>query len=172
MRKENIGSVVVGFALAAMVTGCAPRVVNLSSSFDVGQAGRMTQKGVNIITGSALIRQQGGGVVTCAGLPVSLIPSTAYADERIRVLYGNNLRGYSSVNQAVRFQPDPSTFYQLTKDTVCDAQGNFQFLNVADGTFYVVSRITWMVGYSAQGGSIMHQVTVQGGDAKQVVLSP
>ena len=88
------------------------------------------------------------------------------------MLYGNNLRGYSSVNQAVRFQPDPSTFYQLTKDTVCDAQGNFQFMNVADGTFYVVSRITWMVGYSAQGGSIMQQVTVQGGDAKQVVLSP
>ncbi|ARU87102.1 hypothetical protein [Pseudomonas sp. M30-35] len=166
------GCVLLGLAGVVLV-GCATtKPVQLTTSFNADEARRLTQPGVNIISGSALIRQNGGGVVTCAGLPILLIPHTSYAVERIRAIYGNTERGYNNVYRQVKFTPDEPGYLQHTRQTVCDAQGKFVFPNAADGRFYLIGNITWQVGNTAQGGSLMHAVTVNGGESRDVVLSP
>ncbi|WP_146180674.1 hypothetical protein [Pseudomonas sp. HMWF032] len=160
-------------ALAGVVlVGCAiAKPVNLTSSFNAQEARELTRPGVNIVSGSALIRQNGGGVVTCAGLQVLLIPKTAYAAERMRVIYGNTERGYNSVYRQVAFNPEIPEYQSINRSTLCDAQGHFSFDDVADGSFFVVSQIVWNVG-GPQGGAVMQAVTVRGGESKQLVLSP
>lgn len=154
------------------LAGCAAKPVQLSASFNAEEARRLTQPGVNIVSGSALFRQNGGGVVTCAGLEILLVPHTNYAAERIRAIYGNADRGYNNVYRQLQFIPDEPGYTQHTRQTVCDAQGKFYFNDVADGHFYLISHITWQVGSMAQGGAVMQAVTVRGGESRDVVLSP
>lgn len=166
--------IVVGGAMALVLAGCAspaPKAVQLSSRFDAARAQELIRPGVNIVSGSALIRQKGGGVVTCAGLPVLLIPDTTYARERMTNLYGNAQRGFNPYHHALKFIPDDPAYTKSMKQTLCDAQGKFSFDDVADGSFFVASTIVWNVG-GPQGGSVMQAVSVSGGEVKQVVLSP
>lgn len=173
MNKSVFKSCIL-FCLAGIaLVGCATtKPVQLTTTFNADEARRLTQPGVNIISGSALIRQNGGGVVTCAGLPILLIPYTNYAAERIRAIYGNTERGYNNIYRQVKFIPEEPGYLQYTRQTVCDAQGKFVFPNVADGRFFLIGSITWQVGSTAQGGSLMHAVTVNEGESRDVVLSP
>lgn len=155
-----------------MLAGCATNIP-VNAPFNPQEAQRLTQPGVNIVSGSALIRQRGGGVVTCAGLPVTLTPKTDYAVERMRSIFGNVTKGYSPVPLVGRvFIPDPPEYAIHSLTTHCDSQGDFQFANVADGQFFVSTGIVWMAGSSAQGGSLMELISVSGGEARRVVLSP
>jgi len=165
------------FSLTAAIVfaGCAamgPMPVSLLSNFDSTQAKKLLEPGGNIVTGSALIRQNGGGVVTCAGLPVQLIPKTAYASERIKTIYGNTERGYSEIHRQFQFAPDHSDYLTLTKRALCDAQGHFTFGKVADGEFYVITGIVWDSGGVKQGGSLMQAIALHDGESREIVLSP
>jgi hypothetical protein len=173
MKGRITGAIALVLAVSA-IAGCAvqPKQVAVYSNFDEVQARELIQPGANIVSGSALIRQNGGGVVTCAGLEVMLIPRTAYAEERFSTLYGNTQRGYNPVFRTIDFVPNPPEYLQLTKRTLCDAQGNFAFNDVADGEFFLASMITWNVGNAPQGGAIMQAISVAGGQSVQVVLSP
>lgn len=161
---------------AALLAGCVtPATVpsyDIQASFDAAAAKAQLAEGPNTIKGSALIRQQGGGVVTCAGQQVYLIPATAYATERIRALYGNTERGINAARRNYRFNPDPPEYLSLVRTTRCDAQGSFTFERVADGPFYVSTQVSWTVANSLQGGNLMHFVSVKGGQTGSVVLSP
>lgn len=190
MKKTAI--LVVATALA-FLAGCAapPKQIALQSEFDADEARRLLAKGNNTIKGSALMRQLNGGVVTCAGGAVSLRPATAYAHERITHLYGNAIKGvgyyrpagiYGQVNYPetwgnVYFTDTAPEYAELGKQTTCDAQGFFEFTDVADGAFFVITGIHWQVVISQyvrewQGGALMHKVEVKGGETKKVVLSP
>lgn len=167
------GKILSAVFLVGLMTGCAtPKPVQLTANFNTQEASELIKPGVNILSGSALIRQNGGGVVTCAGLPIQLIPKTAYAAERIKAIYGNTLRGYSPVMSQLKFTPDYPEYLQLSRQTLCDAQGNFEFGDVADGDFFVISAIVWQVGNYPQGGALMQAISVRNGDSKQLVLSP
>ena len=168
MKKAVFGLVAGVIALAGCTT-----TVPLKTEFDRAYAKEQVQPGPNIIKGSALIRQQAGGVVTCAGLPVFLVPQSSYAMERTRAIYGNTNKGYRPVDApAVKFTPDEPDFMQYTKKTMCNAQGFFEFPDVADGDWFVSTGIVWTVGYAKQGGALMEGVSVSGGDVVDVVLSP
>lgn len=167
------GTILSAALLVGLLAGCAtPKPVSLAASFNVQEARELIKPGVNILSGSALFRQNGGGVVTCAGLPIMLIPKTAYATERVMAIYGNTQRGYNPVVNQIKFTPDHPEYQQLSRQTLCDAQGNFEFSDVADGSFFIVSAIVWQAGGSPQGGTLMQAVSVRDGDNKQLVLSP
>jgi hypothetical protein len=149
--KQRIFGTLVALAMLGCATPAAP--LKTSKIFDAELARKDTQKGSNTIRGSALIRQQGGGVVTCAGQTVTAIPATAYADERIWAIYGSYNKGYRpSYLGNVEFENEPLEFRQFTLSTTCDAQGYFKFEKVADASFYIVTTITWQAGNSQQGG--------------------
>lgn len=176
-------SIVPCMALLLGLMGCvpAPKIIMLKSQFDLEQHTRLLQPGTNKITGSALIRQQGGGVVSCAGLAVSLIPATEYATERVIHLYGSNQKGFRSTTDAlpptgspIKFEPDDPDYTKSRPSVICDALGMFEFDDIADGAFYVVTSIVWSAGQygNQQGGSLMQHVVLAGGETKRIVLSP
>lgn len=161
--------------LLIVISGCTPKnkkTVQLSSPFNAEKAKRMIQPGPNTIKGSAVIRQQAGGTVHCGGKEVLLIPATQYAAERIRYLYKSGTEGYNPNRQA-NFSPNPKEYWELMRRTTCDAQGNFTFRNVADGTFYVSTAITWYVSeYGTQGGALMKRIQLSDGETENIVLAP
>ena len=163
------------YLAAPFIFGCATTLPPYKTTklFDADRAKQDTQKGSNTIKGSALIRQQGGGVVTCAGQEVTAIPATAYADERVWVIYGAYQKGYRPIHAGTQtFENEPLEFRQLILKTTCDAQGFFKFENVADAAYYLTTRITWQAGNAPQGGWVMHKVNVWKGETKDVVITP
>ncbi|MCC2673071.1 MAG: Lipoprotein [Ramlibacter sp.] len=165
--------VLAAVAAACVLAGCATTTtVTLSQRFDAEVAEKMLKPGANAVTGSALIRQKGGGVVTCAGFKVHLVPVTAYAEERMRAIYGGGK--HADVSRRVTFTPDEPAYRQHTRETTCNAQGFFRFDNVSDGDFFVTSVVVWKVGQYEipQGGGLMQRVTLKGGQTVDLTLSP
>lgn len=160
-------------AAAAALAGCAnlPEVVTISSPFDAAAAEKMMAPGSNTLKVNAFMRQQGGGVVTCAGNQVHLAPATAYADERVRAIYGTfSDVGFVAYRQ-VTFQPDEAAYRFHQRQATCDAQGVAVFEGVADGQFYLVTNVSWMAGYARQGGNLVRKVDLRGGQTVTAILS-
>lgn len=177
-------SVTVALAFIGLTSGCA-KDVKISAPFDEGAAKAMIQKGNNQVSGSGLIRKMNGEVVTCAGEQVSMLPVTAASREWAGYTYAYDNRaswddssGYHSTSgdKAINISTsEPFLRHMLT--THCDVSGRFSFKDVADGDFYVFTRINWSVydpyaGQVTQGGSVMRKVHLKGGETKEVVLSP
>lgn len=172
---------VYAMAAALLLTACAqppttaptaPAPILLQTEFNATEARRLMADGVNMVKGSAFMRQRGGGVVTCAGAQVYLIPATEYAKRRMMILYGTAAESGSNSRRAdVKFDPDPPEYQTLAKTTRCDAQGAFTFDRVADGEFFVVTQVSWQVAGRLQGGNLMHRVRVTGGQVANLVLS-
>lgn len=164
--------------LSFLLASCAalrPEDALLYAPFSTQKANRLLQPGTNAIKGSAAIRQRGGGVVHCGANQVSLIPATDYAAERLSYLYGSDTGGFrpeSGFTKSYSFYPDPLEYTYLRKIVTCDASGNFEFVDLADGSFFVITSVTWVVGNSTQGGALMLPVTVGHGEVKRIVLSP
>ena len=163
--------VCITFCVLAL-SGCAglPIPYTTVTSFNPDETTSLLADGKNTINGNAFMRQNGGGVVTCAGATVALIPATEYAAERITAIYGNSFEGISRKN--VIFKPEPIGYEKFRKTTTCDSLGNFQFESVADGEFFVITRVTWMVGnYNPQGALMMKSVKVTNKQTLKVVMA-
>ncbi len=163
----------LALACASFLGACAaPVVVNVGVPFDAAAAQRMLADGPNTVRGNAFLRQRGGGVVTCAGAEVVLVPATAYAQRVFAALYGTSAGAAMQAPNTVDIQPKSVQFSKLLRRTQCDAQGNFVFERVADGDWFVETTITWVVGNSPQGGPIMRRVSVAGGSSVTVIVAP
>lgn len=160
--------------------GCqmyAPEQI-MKNEFNADQAKNLIKSGNNKIIGNAFFRQAGGGVVTCAGNTVTLIPATAYAEERMSYLYNDKEKGVNPIYGArgellrkYKFIPDSADYHNLIKETVCDSSGIFKFNNIADGSFFITVAVDWQVQYS-NGGILMQKVTVRNGETKEVIMVP
>lgn len=71
----------------------------------------------------------------------------------------------------LNIEPKSAEFGRLVRRTQCDAQGNFIFDRVADGDWFVETKVTWVVAGVQQGGAIMRRVSVAGG-AVSVIVAP
>ena len=157
--------------------GCAVQKFTPTSKFDEGVAKKMLVDGSNTIKGSAFMRQAGGGVVTCAGSSVYLIPATDYAAERLNFIYTPPLNdvsaSFSPLYSFKNIESESSEAYvKNTKQTICDQAGNFEFKNIANGEFYVQSGVVWQVGqYFKEGGGLAKKVSVKDGETKTVLMS-
>lgn len=159
-------------AVTAAFAGCATtQTMTLDFPFDYKQAASLMEPGPNTIEGSALMRQNSGGVVTCAGLPVYLIPATDYAERRVNVIYGSGK--FAGFGQFRKFKPEIPAYERLIRKGTCNAQGFFHFDKVADGSFFIQSTISWKAGqYNVQGGGLIERVTVRGGQTVELTLAP
>ncbi len=169
----------------ALLAGCVSmpqqqqtQLVRINSEFDIAAAAEQMKKGDAKISGSAFMRQRGGGVVTCAGSEVRLLPVTAYATERFNHLYAGAPQVgaikiasvYSQRNRA-QFTPDSNLYQQYMHKTACDAQGNFEFKNVKHGPYYITVGVTWQAGNAHQGGVLSTQVNISSNDPPKVIIS-
>lgn len=170
------GKTILALSAVIFASGCTTATYKISSTFNETEASRMLETGTNTIRGSALIRQRGGGVVTCAGKEVQLVPATSYAVERISAVFGNSTKGFNSAGLGgtrLKFENAQPVFKQYMKSAICDAQGFFRFEKIANGSFFVTTVIAWKTDpYFFQGGELMQQVTVNNGETKEIVLAP
>ena len=160
----------------AVLAGCGPQVrtVTLKESLNKAQAERLMRPGKNTIKVNAFLRQSGGGVVTCAGEKVALIPATEMAQEIIRARYGDVNGGYVNYYDAnmLRFANITQDYMTAQKESVCSSDGRVTFANVASGEFYVSTQVTWKTAQGAvQGGRLSKLVFVDGGETLDLVLS-
>ena len=168
MKTKIILSAVVGL----FMSGCAPTVVSINSEFNAQEAEWFLEEGNNTIKGSALLRQAGGGVITCAGNDVAIKPYTEYGSERITALYGNNVNGFKNIIRRIKLEEAPQQYWKFGKGKPCNAQGFFEFNNLPDGTYFITTTIVWSITqHRKSGGSLMQKVEVSGGETKEIVLS-
>jgi hypothetical protein len=155
---------ILAIIAAAALTGCSPTV--LKTTFAPAEASYINQTGKGSINGQAFLRRNDGIVVYGAGSEVDLIPATAYARERMASIYGG---GKYAVWHA-GFKNDDPAYQSYMKKTVADGEGRFKFENLADGTYFITTTVTWFVQYQ-QGGALMESVTISGGQPVQVIMS-
>ncbi len=182
VSMNSIGKIITITCGSVLMTGCVTQpqiqVVRTTNPIDPAKTLAALKKGTSVIKGSALLRQQSGGVVTCAGNEVYLNPVTNYSTERVTVLFGSPSGGYRPANVTpIKFEPDNEVLYaSLLRRTRCDAQGFFKFENVAQGDFFVSTNITWSIPAgggltSIQGGAINQKIPVLDGETKDIVLT-
>lgn len=177
MRRAIASACLAALALTACAT--APVYTTLSTPFTAADMAWSQAKGVNTISGSALMRTVGGDVKTCAGFEVELAPDSAYTRERMSLLFGGLASGSMGRGNSVVISGTPPEFYSYVRKAYCDATGSFSFTDLPDGTYYAMTRVHWDVpssnGFSVymmpQGAWMMQRVTVAGGQSPKIVLT-
>jgi hypothetical protein len=165
-------------SISSLIVGCAtpagPRILYLSTSFDRNEVRWSTDPGDNSVSGQAFMRTQGGTIVTCAGLETQLIPVSKYSTQRIVTIYGSSESGFRNWYDLTntKFEPDSLDYQNFNRKITCDAQGNFKFDKLANGSYYLVSAVLWTAGEARQGGAIMRRVTLKDGENKNIIVSP
>jgi len=167
--RENIvrvGAVMLGLPFA--YAGCStprepvppsgPPFVTMRTKFDYSEHEAYAKAGDNGIRGQAFIRQEGDSVTTCAGNRVLLLPATSY----FREMFWHIIAG-SEPNPPGK--PYPS-LKGMIKRTDCDAQGNFSFSEIPDGTWFVLTQVN-----AKQGGVLITEITLANGETPQVLLT-
>jgi hypothetical protein len=175
---RRIEAVLAVLVLSTFLAGCAPQVIPVTTRFNASEVEFIRRPGTAVVSGQGFMRQRGGGIVTCGGEEVRLIPFTEYSAERMTIFYGNDTSGFRDIRTSAfgRIpEPAPPEFLEASLDTRCDAQGNFSFENVPAGSYFVVTKVQWEVptGYFSiqQGGHLMRRVTVADGQRVRVLLS-
>ncbi len=159
--------------VCVMLGACVGTDLEITAPFVPAQAAYVAKRGAATVRGQAFMRQLGGGVVTCAGEKVQLIPATAYARERITKLYGKPDGGRINLYQGASMKNVPPAYLKYMRQATCDAEGDFEFTGVANGDYYLATRVVWMVpgSYLAQGGGVAKRITVKGGRSPRVILN-
>jgi hypothetical protein len=175
MRATAVLAAFVIAGCGAILGGCAAGPVALQSRFDPGEVAWFAARGTNAIAGSAILRSFNGKVKTCAALPVTLMPVSAYARERMRYLYESENDGFNPLvgGKPADFGGDDPGYRTTAKTTRCDARGRFSFSELPDGDYYLVATVTWRdraFGMES-GGSLMQRVHVSTGETKDVLLA-
>lgn len=146
--------------------------IQAQNEFNLKDVSFVSKKGNATVTGNAFLRQGGGGVVTCAGSEVRLIPITKYSTERLAILYG--AKGYAPIDvlQTLRITPEPPAEYEeYMLKTMCNSSGDFTFKNVPQGSYFVQTMVAWSVGYRSQGGGVLDVVDVKSNDKIEVIIT-
>jgi len=161
-----MGKYWIAIIASIVLSGCvaAPKI---TSTFSPSEAEFINKTGSGSISGQAFLRRNDGMVVYAAGSDVHLIPRTTYAQERMNALY----RG-GKINNMV---PDPEVtdplYRSMTKTVRANGEGRFRFEGLADGDYFVVTKVVWLIGGSPQGGSLMETASIRNGQAVELIMT-
>jgi hypothetical protein len=174
--KNNLSLIFTLILVACAVPQQPKTKFHVQSTFNEEQAQSLMKEGSNTIKGSALMRQMGGGVVTCAGQKITLIPATDYAIERIRYIYDSDISGtYLFAMNKPAIEEPPPKYEELRHSVLCDSQGFFKFEKIANGEFFLIAAITWRANTSSafpEGGYMMRKISLLNGEVKEIVIAP
>lgn len=126
------------------------------------------------ISGQGFLKTKGGDVKTCAGNSVYLNIAgnhddyvLAYGIYKLSVENQNlsaKILNTRDVEDSEEVKVKRNNLANIPKnkyyETVCDAQGNFKFKNIKNGTYNIGTTVEWYVGYEKQGGFIHKKINV------------
>lgn len=149
--------------VAAILAGCQKTFpIQLRSELTEAELLPFGEKGDRFIAGEAFMRQVGGGVVTCAGETVTVLPAVRVVEEAVKIwkagdeIYTENLET-ANVNGSVRW-------------TECDAQGAFAVFDLPPEKYYVMVPVRWGEGKKRYGGMLSEKVDLTYGSAERLIL--
>ena len=167
--------------LVLVLSGCATGGgYVMKNSFSTNEIDWFMAGGSTTVKGSAFLKQRGGGVVTCAGNEVTLTPVTRYSTERISFLYDSTefgilQRGLPRALRGKYFKEEaPVAYGQYSKRARCDVDGKFEFQNVPQGSYYLITVVEWNTGrnmFENEGGFIMKRISVNDKELVKFVIS-
>ena len=167
-----------------LLVGCGGFVTNVteipSPNFDASLGDyAIREGGTSHIGGSGFSRQRGGGVVSCAGNTVYLMPDTDFyhwvltpaTEQTVDTSFGfdtvSGTRELHPVDE--RLAGEPLSYVHTTS---CDIDGRFEFANIPQGSYLVATVITWSVlGSGDQGGPVVKQILVDGEESIEATLT-
>lgn len=159
------------FGVVAILSGCAAIPHTFTTQWSEETLPEVApMEGDNTISGSAFLRQGGGGTVTCAGNDVALKRDLNF----LRSPYAEEVNSLSvSVREASAVDPRHHEFEsklaQLTASqsmrTSCDVDGKFEFSNLAPGQYKITTKVYWVVANEGQGGLVSSIVSIPEGSA-------
>jgi hypothetical protein len=157
--------------LCLVAAGCGPRSIKTQAPYIESDYAAYRGSGTSTIEGQGFLRQQGGGVVTCAGSKVWATPATAYSREMAAIYearWDQIASGFVTIDN-----PNQGRLFRegIERETQCDAQGNFVFSNLPAGQWSIGTTVTWQVGYAGQGGYIRQETAVGQGQTVKVLLT-
>jgi len=159
------------FASALLLGGCQS-TVQTQATFNPDEASFIKKDGKSVIAGHAFLKRKSGTNVYASGEIVRLTPVTSYSRERFARLY--NGRKFVSALSIPKVDVDP-TYASYTRTAKTDHMGRFRFENLAPGSYYVSSQVTWRERgeYLPSGGAMFEEVKITGKEAEpvDVVLS-
>lgn len=148
-----------------LLSACAtPQPVQMQSTFNPELHKQFLQDGTGSIKGQGFLRQQGGGVVTCAGGPATMFPATQFFKEIVGLMAAGKS---PQLQQSIPPNPENS---KMLRESQCDAQGNFTFTGLPAGNWLVLTEVIWVIDHQRQGGVLMREVVVGDGEV-QVLLT-
>ena len=176
--KSALRSAAVAAAVA-LASGCAtsqpapqPR---LSLPFNAADVAWSRGAGTATVEGRAALTTAGAATRTCAGGEAQLFAASPYAAEMMRMVFGNDARGFAPVGSA-RYPANMAADFPATvRRTGCDAEGRFRFDAVPAGRWYVFSNVVYRASGAEsgpQGGALMQRVEVADGARADVLLAP
>lgn len=171
MKKPFIA---LGFASGLLLASCGatPELIEPSVPFNAKAASIINKKGSANIEGQAFLKRRDGQVVTCAGEKVYLTPATEYAEERFRGIYGNENGGYRPAIKGGYSNASVPEYYELARETSCDAEGDFTFNSIANGEYYVSTSVLWRISdYYYEGGNLSKKITIKNGRSQKLILT-
>jgi hypothetical protein len=117
-----------------------------------------------------VIATEFGSIATCAGDYGYAIPVGQYSAARMYDMYGSIEAG----ELTGRAPPADPTFVEMIFKGRCNDQGIFQIPYLADGSYFIVSKLSWYDAKQVDNQSVglMQRVTVSGGEQVGVLFSP
>lgn len=197
--KKNILNSTLALSLALSLTGClfetpqqptptptpkpklispSPKVYKNADDTDSIKT-ILNTEGKNTLMGNGFMRQKGGGIVTCAGNKVALFPKTNYSTEFAENLYFKDaefpsyFRNGNGYKNSFTYTINP--YGNDSRITLCDSAGNFEFQKLPDGTYYVITYVSWSApgrkSYDTQGGSMIREVELKNNVTTKIIIS-
>lgn len=150
---------------AALLSGCvSPQKPQSLPPFPQAEYDKLKVEGQDKLTGQAFLKTMGGDVKVAAGSQVVLMPKTSYTDFQFATCMGY-----------VRCEKEDMRAAKYEKVTIADAQGKFEFDNIAPGEYYVQTSVTWMrpstYGLVTEGGALMSAASVKHGQNNTVMVT-
>lgn len=146
--KYRIWSVIAAMGILLAVGGCRGGS-DVTAALDPAEAKHVEERGDNTIHGRTFLETASGDRLTCAGMPVTLIPASQYASGVMEKVYGSTKKGFTST------EPDlgelDAQYARYTRESTCNQHGEFSFLDIPDGDYYVVSLVNLDVNAEESG---------------------
>ena len=173
--NSSLGHMPFAAVLLASSIAAPAQPVQMTSSFNAGDVAWSRAAGTATVEGSAAVPNPGGLPQGCAGGEAQLFPADPYAAEMMRIVFGNDVRGFAPLTTARypgQIAPD---FRNTVRRIGCDAEGRFRFDAVPAGRWYVFTNVVFRAARGdaePQGGSLMQRIDVADGARASVLLTP
>ena len=76
-----------------------------------------------------------------------------------------------NAHETIIVTPELRAYFEVKRQTTCDAEGRFLFEGLADGDYFVMTSVQWLgTNDFPQGGQLMQRVRIRDGESEQILM--